>query len=69
MQKHTSVQVPLPGISDQPCQSEMLAEWGTAPGAGGRKDALIDVNAIEKREEAKPLPGQLTLTRKRIEAK
>ncbi len=57
MHNHTSVQTPLPGISDQPCQSEMFTEFGTAPGAGGQKDPLIVVSLNKDR----PLPGQIEM--------
>jgi len=58
MQKRCSVQVTLslPGLPEAACQSEMLAEWGTAPGAGGHKDKLIPDT-----KTAKPLPGQTEL--------
>jgi hypothetical protein len=39
----------------------MLEEFGGAPGAGGKKETLIDVEAEKAREEAKPLPGQIAL--------
>ena len=61
MANHTSVQVSLPGMPDLAAQSEMFAEFGTAPGTGGHKDTLVDVAALRKQDEAKPLPGQITM--------
>lgn len=54
----TSVQVGLAGMGKDAAQVKMLDEFGTAPGTGGRKDTLIDVDAIKRKEAAKPLPGQ-----------
>lgn len=39
-------------------QVKMLEEFGTAPGQGGKKETLIDVEAEKRKEAAKPLPGQ-----------
>ncbi len=58
----TSVQTGLSGFGKEDAQSSMLAEFATAPGAGGRKDTLIDVEDIKVAEAAKPLPGQARLT-------
>lgn len=57
----TSVQVGLAGLSKKPAQVKMLEEFGGAPGAGGKKETLIDVEAEKAKEAAKPLPGQIVL--------
>jgi len=58
----TSIQVGLAGLGPQTAQVKMLEEFGGAPGAGGKKEKLIDVEAIKRKEAAKPLKGQLILT-------
>ena len=60
-----SVQTGLEGMGKEAAQVEMLGEYGTAPGAGGRLDPFVDPEAIKAREAAKPLPGQIGL----VEAK
>lgn len=55
----TSVQVGLAGMGHDAAQVKMLEEFGTAPGTGGRKDTLIDADAIKRKEAARPLPGQV----------
>ena len=61
MGRGVSAQSGLPGIGPEGAQSKAFEEWGTAPGAGGKKDRLIDTDAIKEREKAKPLPGQHTM--------
>ncbi len=64
----TSVQVGLAGMGKESAQVKMLEEFGTAPGAGGKKDTLVDVEAIKARETAKPLPSQIdSMTGKTVE--
>ncbi len=60
----TSVQTGLSGFGREAAQVTMLEEFGTAPGAAGRKDPLIDAEAIKAAEAAKPLPGQARLVPK-----
>lgn len=55
----TSVQVGLAGIGPSHAQVKMLEEFGTAPGAGGQKQLMVDVEALKAQEEAKPLKGQM----------
>lgn len=58
----TSAQPELPGIpTGRPVQAKMLAEFGTAPGAGGSKPGLVDVEALKRQAAARPLPGQQEL--------
>jgi len=57
----TSVQVGLAGIGKEAAQTKMLEEFGGAPGAGGEKQTLIDLEAEKAKEKAKPLPGQIRL--------
>jgi hypothetical protein len=66
----TSVQTGLAGFGKESAQVSMMAEFGTAPGQGGKKETLIDTEAIKAKEEAKPLPGQIDiLTGKTVEGK
>jgi len=67
MMPSTSVQVGLEGFGKEAAQAKMLEEFGTAPGAGGKKETLVDAEAIKRAEEAKPLPGQYRLERKLAE--
>jgi len=60
----TSVQPGLMGIGPEGVQVEAFGEWGTAPGAGGEKVLLVDVEAIKAAEKTKPLPGQIGLEEK-----
>ena len=57
----TSIQVGLAGLGKEAAQVKMLEEFGGAPGAAGKKETLIDVEAEKAREAAKPLPGQIAL--------
>ena len=57
----TSVQVGLAGLGKESAQTKMFEEFGGAPGAGGVKETLIDVEAEKRKEAAKPLPGQVAL--------
>jgi len=59
--KGSSVQVGLSGFGPSHAQVKMLEEFGTAPGAGGQKEQLIDEESLKAREEAKPLKGQMGL--------
>lgn len=59
LSKGASVQVGLSGIGPSHAQVKMLDEFGTAPGAGGQKQQLIDEEALKAKEEAKPLKGQM----------
>lgn len=66
----TSVQVGLAGMGKETAQVKMLEEFGTAPGQGGKKETLVDVDAIKAREASKPLPGQIDfITGKTVEGK
>jgi hypothetical protein len=52
-----TAQPTLPGVdTGRAVQTSMLAEWGTAPGTGGRKVGLIDPAPYLKKVTA--LPGQ-----------
>lgn len=57
----TSVQTGLSGFGKESAQGSMMAEFGTAPGQGGKKETLIDIEKEKAKEEAKPLPGQINL--------
>jgi hypothetical protein len=64
----SSVQVGLSGFGKDSAQVKMLEEFGTAPGQGGTKQSLVDVEAIKAKEAAKPLPGQIDfMTGKTVE--
>ncbi|MFC1904659.1 hypothetical protein ACFLXT_02730 [Chloroflexota bacterium] len=66
----TSVQVGLAGLGKETAQVKAFEEFGTAPGAGGKKDTLVDVEAIKAAEADKPLPGQIDfITGKTVEGK
>lgn len=63
-----SVQVGLAGMGKDTAQVKMLEEFGTAPGQGGSKQTLIDVEAEKAKQAAKPLPGQIDfMTGKTVE--
>ena len=57
----TSVQVGLAGLGKDTAQVEMFREYGGAPGTGGKKETLVDVEVEKAKEKAKPLPGQIAL--------
>ena len=58
MAPSTSVQTGLPGMGEEAAQAKMLEEWGTAPGAAGQRQQLVDVEAIKAAQSARPLEGQ-----------
>jgi hypothetical protein len=53
-----SAQTGLMGFGHEAAQSTMMGEWGTAAGAGGHKETLVDVEKIKEAAAAAPLPGQ-----------
>ena len=65
MNKYTSVQTGLPGISNKPAQAKMFEEFGTAPGQGGSKPGLMPeyIEALERKLNKRivVLPGQQEL--------
>jgi len=60
----TSVQAGLAGIGPEAVQVKAFEEFGGAPGAGGQKGTLVDVEVIKVAEKAKPLPGQIAFEEK-----
>jgi len=55
-----SVQTGLPGM-ERPAQMKAFEEFGTAPGMGGAKPGLVDIEALKRAQAAKPLEGQVAL--------
>ncbi len=61
MAKGTSIQPGLAGMGKEAQQVKAFEEFGTAPGAGGKKHGLFDVEALKAQQAAKPLAGQTVL--------
>ncbi len=48
----------LPGVGPEAVQAKAFGEFGVAP---GQKPSLIDIEAYRRAQEAKPLPGQISM--------
>ena len=66
MAPRTSVQLGLTGMGPESAQVKAFEEFGGAPGMGGVKPGLVDIETMKAAQAAKPLPGQAEMLPEKV---